>query len=814
MDFLEATQYFDGGIIFVSYIISVIGAQTTLELLTRRTHIHGLYNWFLLASASFTMGAVGIWSMHFIGNNSMTLWADDASYQLSYEAGYTFASLVVAIVCMFISFAFVGVTEKAQLIRIIPSGIFTGCGIACMHYLGQFAVEYFVIGYKRAYVIGAIIIACIAVTIALYIFFKLRENWTDTWYKRLGCAMLMAVAVCGMHYTALVGTIFYVPYGHIPPPQPKLRPAALIGIIAAIVVVACATLFYISFKTGLKEFKKVTSKRLILDSVIFDKSGRILVKVDGTLPAKEIVHDLDANEATQHFNSGHPLFILLFEAIIQRVSIQTPFLDNRRHSGVSDTSQPLFDSIKNQFLDAVQDLQQELHFMYPSDLGIMSDIVVTTDTIAKSAFSKVNPFAQKGSKPRQSFQYGNQPLAEIIDETVVDLNVKGKRMSRLVNLMSINKQSEDEELGGNPGRNKRLSSSTALASVDTLRLSVEDSDGEDKHIFLTQRLNNKEAQRLLSQGYRFAEPTFIAKTMAAKLRVPPEYMRQCFLDMDQLINSTYTLTRTPSETKNAVCMGTFVLIEENGLSILVDKVKRYAFPFVDLMLDNEGELDRQELDYINTTLQGRTLLEISQSPKDSWPSPRLAKALEHAANQLFDISAYSKALYQSAVLYSTVIDLPAFALTPCPCQLILFTTLVTTPGTETAINRTFYEPFKCIPLSIFKPLCGYLTDQAGYIYQLENRPRPYSMQQQLYLQAGLSEHTQSSDQVEEIIEPSNRNNFSLPPPPRSKRKRLSTTVVSSQTPLSVLKTPLTVLPTKDRFWWIDLIVENIIHNSI
>ncbi|CEG71077.1 hypothetical protein RMATCC62417_06867 [Rhizopus microsporus] len=814
MDFLEATQYFDGGIIFVSYIISVIGAQTTLELLTRRTHIHGLYNWFLLASASFTMGAVGIWSMHFIGNNSMTLWADDASYQLSYEAGYTFASLVVAIVCMFISFAFVGVTEKAQLIRIIPSGIFTGCGIACMHYLGQFAVEYFVIGYKRAYVIGAIIIACIAVTIALYIFFKLRENWTDTWYKRLGCAMLMAVAVCGMHYTALVGTIFYVPYGHIPPPQPKLRPAALIGIIATIVVVACATLFYISFKTGLKEFKKVTSKRLILDSVIFDKSGRILVKVDGTLPAKEIVHDLDANEATQHFNSGHPLFILLFEAIIQRVSIQTPFLDNRRHSGVSDTSQPLFDSIKNQFLDAVQDLQQELHFMYPSDLGIMSDIVVTTDTIAKSAFSKVSPFAQKSSKLRQSFQYGNQPLAEIIDETVVDLNVKGKRMSRLVNLMSINKQSEDEELGGNPGRNKRLSSSTALASVDTLRLSVEDSDGEDKHIFLTQRLNNKETQRLLSQGYRFAEPTFIAKTMAAKLRVPPEYMRQCFLDMDQLINSTYTLTRTPSETKNAVCMGTFVLIEENGLSILVDKVKRYAFPFVDLMLDNEGELDRQELDYINTTLQGRTLLEISQSPKDSWPSPRLAKALEHAANQLFDISAYSKALYQSSVLYSTVIDLPAFALTPCPCQLILFTTLVTTPGTETAINRTFYEPFKCIPLSIFKPLCGYLTDQAGYIYQLENRPRPYSMQQQLYLQAGLSEHTQSSDQVEEIIEPSNRNNFSLPPPPRSKRKRLSTTVVSSQTPLSVLKTPLTVLPTKDRFWWIDLIVENIIHNSI
>lgn len=40
-----AQQNYDGGIIFVSYLISVIGAQTTLELLNRRTHITGLYNW-------------------------------------------------------------------------------------------------------------------------------------------------------------------------------------------------------------------------------------------------------------------------------------------------------------------------------------------------------------------------------------------------------------------------------------------------------------------------------------------------------------------------------------------------------------------------------------------------------------------------------------------------------------------------------------------------------------------------------------------------------------------------------------------------
>jgi NO-binding membrane sensor protein with MHYT domain len=40
-----ALQYYNGGIIFVSYVIAVVGAMTTLELLQRRTHIRGRYNW-------------------------------------------------------------------------------------------------------------------------------------------------------------------------------------------------------------------------------------------------------------------------------------------------------------------------------------------------------------------------------------------------------------------------------------------------------------------------------------------------------------------------------------------------------------------------------------------------------------------------------------------------------------------------------------------------------------------------------------------------------------------------------------------------
>lgn len=75
------------------------------------------------------MGGVAIWSMHFVGNNSLTLYWEHGVYHLSYSAGYTFASLVVAIACMFVAFAFVGITEEARLWRIIPSGILAGVRI-------------------------------------------------------------------------------------------------------------------------------------------------------------------------------------------------------------------------------------------------------------------------------------------------------------------------------------------------------------------------------------------------------------------------------------------------------------------------------------------------------------------------------------------------------------------------------------------------------------------------------------------------------------------------------------------------------------
>jgi hypothetical protein len=59
----------------------------------------------------------------------MYLLLGDEVHQLSYFSGYTVASLVVVIACMFIAFAFVGITEDAKLTRILPSGMFAGVSL-------------------------------------------------------------------------------------------------------------------------------------------------------------------------------------------------------------------------------------------------------------------------------------------------------------------------------------------------------------------------------------------------------------------------------------------------------------------------------------------------------------------------------------------------------------------------------------------------------------------------------------------------------------------------------------------------------------
>ncbi len=54
---------FNGGYVALSYVVSLVGAASTLELINRRTSRNGLFNHLLLVSSAVTMGGIAIWCM-------------------------------------------------------------------------------------------------------------------------------------------------------------------------------------------------------------------------------------------------------------------------------------------------------------------------------------------------------------------------------------------------------------------------------------------------------------------------------------------------------------------------------------------------------------------------------------------------------------------------------------------------------------------------------------------------------------------------------------------------------------------------------
>jgi hypothetical protein len=111
-----------------------------------------------------------------------------------------------------------------------------------------------------------------------------------------------------MHYTALVGTVYYPGNSNSGPPTPVLGTTALIGIISAIVLVSCILLFFVVAKTSIENgklpFQSTSHKRLILDTIFFDSNGRIMVKVDGIVPMKEILNRIpgDVNKKFLYYS--------------------------------------------------------------------------------------------------------------------------------------------------------------------------------------------------------------------------------------------------------------------------------------------------------------------------------------------------------------------------------------------------------------------------------------------------------------------------------------------------------------------------------
>lgn len=156
------------------------------------------------------MGAVAIWSMHFIGNRAITMDQGQAYLQIAYSPGYTAGSFFLPICVVALAFYCFSITESVSIVSTMVGGLTTGFAICGMHYLGQCGISNYLAVYNWRYVLGSAVIAVVAATIALGVFFHLKSAWTNTWWKRMSSAMFLAVAVSGMHWLATAGTSYRI----------------------------------------------------------------------------------------------------------------------------------------------------------------------------------------------------------------------------------------------------------------------------------------------------------------------------------------------------------------------------------------------------------------------------------------------------------------------------------------------------------------------------------------------------------------------------------------------------------------------------
>ena len=185
-------------LVALSFTISVLGAYCALQWAAQIPQLGGwlLRGW--VAAAAVAMGGGAIWSMHFIAMIACRL-----PVPVSYDVTLTLASLFVAIVVTGIGLYTVGVRASSPA-RLLAGGLFTGLGVAAMHYTGMAAMQLAARAtYRPALVLASIVIAVVAATAALWIAFNMGGG-----LQRFVSSLVMAVAVCGMHYTGMAAVTF------------------------------------------------------------------------------------------------------------------------------------------------------------------------------------------------------------------------------------------------------------------------------------------------------------------------------------------------------------------------------------------------------------------------------------------------------------------------------------------------------------------------------------------------------------------------------------------------------------------------------
>ncbi len=189
-------------LVIISLCVAILASYTALDLTGRIATAKGRAVHWWTAGGAFAMG-VGVWSMHFIGMLAFKLPID-----LGYDLPITLLSLLIGILSC--GFALWLVSQaRLPAWQLAFGALVMGAGISAMHYTGMAAMRMQPgIDYDPALFGASLCIAVGASGAALWIAFRLRQHTPYVRLIRGGAAVIMGIAIVGMHYTGMAAAQF------------------------------------------------------------------------------------------------------------------------------------------------------------------------------------------------------------------------------------------------------------------------------------------------------------------------------------------------------------------------------------------------------------------------------------------------------------------------------------------------------------------------------------------------------------------------------------------------------------------------------
>ncbi len=220
-------------LVMLSLLLAFQGSYVGLSLARQIGLARGLQRRAFITMSALSM-ALAIWTMHFVGMLALRL-----PVAIDFLVLPTLLSFLICVLVVGLAVFVVG-TGVPTLQRIAFAALFMGAGIVTMHYLGMYALHSSVhMMHDPVFVAASIVIGVAASGLSLWLGFV-----QGTWRSTLVSAVLMALAISAMHYTAMAG-LTLMPHEVAQTDAPTIS-QGLLAIVVSVVAFLVSGLFLLT----------------------------------------------------------------------------------------------------------------------------------------------------------------------------------------------------------------------------------------------------------------------------------------------------------------------------------------------------------------------------------------------------------------------------------------------------------------------------------------------------------------------------------------------------------------------------------------